>query len=120
MANKVNLPIESVLGCTPHCPYFPKSVGRIVDWIYDEKYPWLKRRAKPKKFVCQYDGSVIRSWNTHPCAKKLDELATEKVEAKESEQTKDIKEKKPIKIKEKPKEKMNFSKAKKTRRGKKK
>lgn len=119
MANKVNLPMESVLGCTPHCPYFPKSVGRIVDWVYDEKYPWIKRRAKPKKFVCQYDGSVIRSWDKHPCSKKLDELAIEKIEAKESEQqkdvenikTKDLKEEKPIKVKEK---------AKKTRRGKKK
>ena len=65
----------SILGCSPQCPFFPKSVGRVVDWVYDEKIPWLKRRAKPKKFICQYDGSVIRSWDKHPCAKKLDELA---------------------------------------------
>ena len=44
----------SILGCSPQCPFFPKSVGRVVDWVYDEKIPWLKRRAKPKKFICQY------------------------------------------------------------------
>lgn len=73
----------SILGCSPQCPFFPKSVGRVVDWVYDEKIPWLKRRAKPKKFICQYDGSVIRSWDKHPCAKKLDELAITKEEIKE-------------------------------------
>lgn len=65
----------SVLGCDPKCPYFPRSVGRTVDWVYDEKEPWIKRRAKPKRFICQYDGSVIYSWDKQPCSKKLDELA---------------------------------------------
>jgi len=73
----------SILGCSPQCPFFPKSVGQVVDWVYDEKIPWLKRRAKQKKFICQYDGSVIRSWDKHPCAKKLDELAISKEELKE-------------------------------------
>lgn len=69
-------PTQSVMGCTPSCPFFPHSVGRVVDWVYDEETPWIKRRAKPKKFICQYDGSVIKSWANQPCPKKLDELAT--------------------------------------------
>lgn len=68
-------PTQSIMGCTPSCPFFPRSVGRVVDWVYDEETPWIKRRAKPKKFICQYDGSIIKSWTNQPCPKKLDELA---------------------------------------------
>lgn len=66
----------SILGCDPSCPFFPRSIGGVVNWVYDEKEPWIKRRAKPKKFVCQYDGSIIKCWDKQPCPKKIDELAT--------------------------------------------
>ena len=68
-------PTQSIMGCAPSCPFFPRSVGRPIDWVYDDDCPWIKRRSKPKKFICQYDGSVIKSWTDQPCPKKLDELA---------------------------------------------
>ena len=49
------------MNCNPLCPYFPNSESSI-DWEYDQKIPYLKRRKNQKNFICGYDGHIITSW----------------------------------------------------------
>jgi len=66
---------QNIFGCTPYCIYFPNS--ECVEWVYDEKNPYIKRRKDNKKFVCKYDGHVIVSWTDEICPKKVDRINKE-------------------------------------------
>lgn len=59
--------------CTPNCPYFPILENQI-EWEYDSKIPYLKKRKHKKKFICGYDGHVIISWYEN-CPKNKTEKA---------------------------------------------
>lgn len=69
------------LNCHINCPFFPSNINISSDseWYIDENN--IKRRIKSIKYICNYDGHVIKDWtSTCPYNKKLNEKLNKKVE----------------------------------------